>query len=188
MRIGALAESELIAGRLGSDRIVITAAPRYLKLHGAPKTPSELSGHNCLTYSYASLGDEWRMKGPDGTQHTVKVSGSLRASNGEMAKLAALQGVGLIRQPLFLVGEDLRAGRLVEVLTDYRSEELGIYAVYPSRKHLSAKVRAFVELLTESFSPKRAASRPPASSAMYPGGNPAYRYALASRAPRTSRA
>ena len=155
VRIGVLAQSELIAKRLGSDRIVISGAPDYLERHGVPKTPAELSQHNCVTYSYASTGDEWRMTAPDGSQHTVKVSGSLRASNGDMAKLAALEGVGLIRQPMFLVGDDIRAGRLVEVLADYHSAELGIYAVYPSRKHLSAKVRAFVDLLTETFALKR---------------------------------
>ena len=155
VRIGTLPQSGLIARRLGSDQIVISGSPDYLQQRGVPKVPAELARHNCLTYSYASSGDEWRMTGPDGVQHTVKVSGSLRASNGDMAKLAALQGVGLIRQPLFLVGDDIRAGRLVEVLSDYRAEPLGIHAVYPSRKHLSAKVRAFVELLAEAFSGKR---------------------------------
>lgn len=154
LRIGVLAESGLIAKRLGSDRIAITGAPEYLQRHGVPKTPGDLARHNCLTYSYASAGDEWRLTGGDGSQHTVKVSGSLRASNGDMAKLAALEGVGLIRQPLFLIGADLRAGRLVEVLTDYHSEELGIYAVYPSRKHLSAKVRVFVDFLSDTFALK----------------------------------
>jgi len=154
VRIGALPESGLIAKRLGSDRIAICATSDYLKRHGVPKTPADLTQHNCLTYSYATFGDEWRMHGRDGSQHTVKVSGSLRASNGDMAKLAALDGIGVIRQPLFLIGDDLRAGRLVEVLTDYRSDTLGIYAVYPSRKHLSAKVRVFVDFLAESFALK----------------------------------
>lgn len=154
VRIGSLPESGLIAKRLGSDRIAICGAPAYLKQHGLPKIPADLAKHNCLTYSYAATGDEWRMKDRHGALHTVKVSGSLRASNGDMAKLAALEGVGLIRQPRFLVGDDLRAGRLVEVLADYHAVELGIYAVYPSRKHLSAKVRVFVDYLTETFALK----------------------------------
>ena len=94
------------------------------------------------------------MTGPDGAIHAVKVGGSLRATNGDMVKLAALGGVGLMRQPLFLEGEDIRAGRLVQVPADYRSNELGIYAVYPSRKHLSAKVRAFVDILAQTFALK----------------------------------
>lgn len=156
VRIGTLAESELIAKRLGSDRLVIAAAPDYLERHGTPAVPADLAGHNCLTYSYATAGDEWRMTGKDGARHMVKVSGSLRASNGDMAKLAALEGVGMIRQPMFLIGSEVHAGRLVEVLADYHSDELGIYAVYPSRKHLSAKVRTFVDFLTESFALKSA--------------------------------
>ena len=155
VRIGKLAESGLVARRLGSDRIVISGSPDYLKRRGVPKAPADLSRHNCLTYSYAATGDEWRMKDRDGLPHTVRVSGSLRVSNGDMAKLAALEGVGLIRQPMFLVGDDIRAGRLVQVLADYPAEELGIHALYPSRKHVPAKVRAFVELLTETFAPQR---------------------------------
>ena len=150
IRIGTLPESGLIAKKLGSDHVVICGAPDYLERHGIPKTPAELAPHNCLTYSYSSSGDEWKLNGPDGS-HTVKVSGSLRATNGDMVKLAALGGVGLIRQPTFLAAQDIRAGRLVEVLSEYTSSELGIYAVYPSRKHLSAKVRSFVDFMATAF-------------------------------------
>lgn len=150
IRIGTLPESGLIAKKLGSDHVVICGAPDYLERHGIPKTPAELARHNCLTYSYSSSGDEWKLNGADGS-HTVKVSGSLRATNGDMVKLAALGGVGLIRQPTFLAAQDIRAGRLVEVLSEYTSSELGIYAVYPSRKHLSAKVRSFVDFMATAF-------------------------------------
>ncbi|WP_420475496.1 LysR family transcriptional regulator [Noviherbaspirillum sp. ST9] len=153
IRIGSLSESGLVAKKFASDRVVICGSPEYLQKHGTPKTPAELAQHNCLTYSYAATGDEWKMEGPDG-QHTVKVSGSLRATNGDLVKLAALGGVGLMRQPLFICGEDLRAGRLVEVLPEYRSYEMGIYAVYPSRKHLSAKVRTFVDFIAGAFNLK----------------------------------
>lgn len=155
IRIGTLPESGLIAKKLGSDHVVICAAPDYLERHGIPQTPADLARHNCLTYSYSSSGDEWKLNGPDGS-HTVKVSGSLRATNGDMVKLAALGGVGLIRQPTFLAAQDIRAGRLVEVLSEYTSNELGIYAVYPSRKHLSAKVRSFVDFMATAFDLKSA--------------------------------
>lgn len=154
VRIGTLPESGLIAKKLASDRIAICGAPEYFRQRGVPKVPADLAQHNCLTYSYAASGDEWKMTGPDDRHHTVRVSGSLRATNGDMVKLAALGGVGLMRQPLFLAGDDLRAGRLVEVLTEYKSADLGIYAVFPSRKHLSAKVRTFVDFLAESFALK----------------------------------
>jgi DNA-binding transcriptional LysR family regulator len=154
VRIGAMPESGLIARKLASDRIAICGSPAYLAQHGVPQTPADLSRHNCLLYSYAATGDEWRMTGPDG-EHAVKVSGTLRATSGEMIKLAALGDIGLMRQPLFLAAADIRAGRLVEVLTEYQTFDLGIYAVYPSRKHLSAKVRTFVDFLAESFALKK---------------------------------
>lgn len=153
IRIGSLSESGLVARKFASDRVVICGSPEYLRQHGTPKTPAELAQHNCLTYSYAATGDEWKMEGPDG-HHTVKVSGSLRATNGDLVKLAALGGVGLMRQPMFISGEDLRGGRLVEVLPEYRSSEIGLYAVYPSRKHLSAKVRTFVDFIASAFNLK----------------------------------
>lgn len=153
IRIGSLSESGLVAKKFASDRIVICAAPEYLQRNGTPKTPEELAQHNCLTYSYAASGDEWKMEGPGG-MHAVKVSGTLRATNGDVVKLATLGGLGLMRQPLFLCGEELRQGRLVEVLKEYRSPELGLYAVYPSRKHLSAKVRTFVDFIAGAFNLK----------------------------------
>lgn len=150
IRIGSLSESGLVAKKFASDRLVICAAPEYLKRHGTPQTPADLAQHNCLIYSYAAAGDEWKLDGPGG-QHTVKVSGTLRATNGDMVKLAALGGVGLIRQPVFICADDLRNGKLVEVLPEYKSYDLGIYAVYPSRKHLSAKVRSFVDFIADAF-------------------------------------
>jgi DNA-binding transcriptional LysR family regulator len=79
----------------------------------------------------------------------VKVAGTVRANNGDLLKQLAMDGIGLLRQPGFLVGDEIRAGRLVEVLQDYTLDPIGIYAVYPSRKHLSAKIRTFVDYLAE---------------------------------------
>lgn len=153
VRIGAMPESGMIARKLASDRIVICGAPDYFRQHGTPQKPADLAQHNCLTYAYATTGDEWKMSGPGG-RHAVRVSGSLRATNGDMVKLAALGGVGIMRQPLFLIAPELRSGRLVEVLQEYASDDIGIYAVYPSRKHLSAKVRTFVDFLCAAFARK----------------------------------
>lgn len=154
VRIGALAESGLIARKLAADSLVICAAPEYLKRHGVPQHPQDLIRHNCLLYAYSAPVDEWRLNGPHGPV-SVKVAGSLRANNGDMVKLAALGGVGLVRQPSFLVGDELRSGRLVEVLPDYRDRDLGIFAVYPSRTHLSAKVRTFVDFAAAAFNNRR---------------------------------
>lgn len=146
VRIGALPESGLIARKLGSVRAVACASPAYLEKHGTPATPDDLAGHSCLGYTYTNSGDEWRMQHA-GEERAIPIRGSIKADNGDMLRLAALSGAGLIFQPLFIVADDLQAGRLVEVLADYPSAELGIYALYPSRKHLSAKVRTFVDFL-----------------------------------------
>ncbi|WP_205609772.1 LysR family transcriptional regulator [Noviherbaspirillum galbum] len=146
IRIARLPESGLIARKLGTVHSVIAGAPSYLARHGRPGVPADLSKHVCLGYALASLGEEWRLKGPDGIV-SVRGTGSIRADNGDILRLAALAGGGLIFQPRFIVEDDLRAGRLERVLEDYTSEELGIHAVYPSRRHLSAKVRTFVDFL-----------------------------------------
>lgn len=150
IRIGSLAESGLIARKLGTDHAIICASPAYLKKHGTPKTPKDLARHSCLGYTFSSSGDEWQLTSGD-EQTSVRIDGAIRADNGDMLRLAAVSGAGLISQPLFIVEDDLRAGRLVQVLAQYASLELGIYALYPSRKHLSAKVRTFVDFLVEGF-------------------------------------
>jgi DNA-binding transcriptional LysR family regulator len=151
IRIGKLSESGLIARKLGTEHSIIVGAPAYFERYGEPKTPGDLTNHVCLGYSLASAGDEWRLYGADGLV-TVRSTGSVKADNGDILRLAALNGTGLIFQPHFIVDEDVRAGRLRQVLGDYASEELGIYAVYPSRKHLSAKVRTFVDFLVAQLS------------------------------------
>jgi DNA-binding transcriptional LysR family regulator len=148
IRIGVLPESGLIARRLGSVRSVVCAAPAYLRRCGTPASVPELAVHACLVYTLASGGDEWRLEGPQGAE-TVRVAGPIRGDNGDMLRLAAINSAGLILQPEFIVAEDLAAGRLVRVLPGHESRELGIHAVYPSRKHLSAKVRTFVDFLVE---------------------------------------
>lgn len=146
IRIGTLPESGLIARKLGGEHSLICAAPSYLKRHGTPQTPEDLAHHACLGYTLTNNGDEWRLEGPDQAV-AVRSAGPIKADSGDMLRLAALSGAGLIFQPLFIVAEDLQAGRLVQVLPDHVSAELGIYAIYPSRKHLSAKVRTFVDFL-----------------------------------------
>jgi DNA-binding transcriptional LysR family regulator len=150
IRIGSLPESGLIARKLAVDRTAICAAPAYLKQHGRPQKPEDLRRHACLNYTYASSGDEWYLKN-DREEFVVPTGGPIKANNGDMLRLAALGGGGIIWQPRFIVEDDLRTGRLVEVLTNYSTVELGIYAIYPSRKHLSAKVRTFVDFLVEKL-------------------------------------
>lgn len=152
IRIGQLPDSSLIARKLGESGSVICAAPAYWERHGRPSRPADLANHNCFAYSYLATGHEWRLRGPEGDV-AVRVSGSLTANNGDMLRQAAVAGLGVVATPLFIACDDLRAGRLEPVLGEYEQPRRGIYAVYPHNRHLSAKVRAFVDYLVEALEP-----------------------------------
>jgi DNA-binding transcriptional LysR family regulator len=150
VRITRLADSSLIARRIASARRIICASPDYLAEHGVPRTPADLVQHNCLIYSYSPRGDRWRFSGPDG-EYTVRVSGNFWANNGDALRTAALAGLGVLPSPSFIVGEDLRAGRLKAVLGDFRTPDLPIHAVYPHQRHMTAKLRVFIDYMIERF-------------------------------------
>lgn len=148
VRITNQLRTNLVARKLATSNLVACAAPAYLEKHGAPQIPENLVHHNCLSFSDPSLaGEQWRFT-RDGRTSIVKAAGSLRASSNELLKLAALQGQGVVLQPSFNVSHELRAKRLVPLLTDYDAGTLGIYIVYPHRKHQTAKVRSFIDTLT----------------------------------------
>ncbi|MFO1038634.1 MAG: LysR family transcriptional regulator [Geminicoccaceae bacterium] len=150
IRIGRLRDSSLIARWLAPCRIVVCASPRYLERAGLPQTPADLTGHNCLLYSYSSDGDHWTLR--RGTsEERVKVSGNLVANNGDVAVAAAIAGQGIVMQPTFLVGDALRSGDLVRVLPEYEVPTLDIHALYPHPRNLSPKVRSFVDFLVNRF-------------------------------------
>jgi len=151
IRIGAAGSEHLVARKLGETRLVPCASPAYLAEHGAPVSPGDLAGHNCVTYEYVSPRNVWRFRDAAGGEHAVRVRGSLHSNNGDLLAEAAARGVGIVFEPAFIVGPDLRAGRLVPLLQDYMPAPVPIYAVYPSRKHLSAKVRVFVDFLVTRF-------------------------------------
>jgi DNA-binding transcriptional LysR family regulator len=150
IRIGALPQSDLIARKLGIAHSIVCASPAYLAAHGTPQTPGELGRHACLSYSLSGGGADWRLESAN-EQVVVPVTGPMKADNGDIIRLAAVAGAGIALQPHFIVGEDIAAGRLVQVLPAWQSAEMGIYAVYPSRKHLSAKVRTFVDFLVAAL-------------------------------------
>jgi DNA-binding transcriptional LysR family regulator len=151
VRIGAPGGDNLVARKLGETRLVPCASPDYLARHGAPKSPEDLARHNCLTYEYVSPRNLWRFRDRSGAERAVRVSGVLHSNNGDLLSEVAARGGGIGFEPAFIVGPDVRAGRLVPLLQDYVPPPAPIYAVYPSRKHLSAKVRRFVEFLIERF-------------------------------------
>lgn len=150
IRIAALETSSLVSRRLTTTRMTLCASPEYLRRHGTPRHPSELSSHQVIAYSYLATRDDWHFDGPEG-RVVVTTRPWMRTNNGETCRAAALAHQGVILQPSFLVGEELRRGELVEVLKGYRSGEMGICAVYPSRQHLAPKVRAMVDFLVEAF-------------------------------------
>lgn len=151
VRIAELADSSLIARKLSTCKLVVCASPSYLKEYGEPKVPQDLALHHCLLYSNSAKPDAWTLHGPAGME-TVRVSGPLAADNGDILKAAALAGQGVVFMPTFIVGEDIRAGRLQQILTNYCPPDLAIYAVFPSRRYLSAKVRTFVDFAADYFS------------------------------------
>ena len=150
VRIATLESSTLISKRLSTTRMVLCASPKYLKGRGTPGHPDELAQHAIISYTYWSTRDEWRFEGPDGDV-SVKTQPCMHTNNGDTCRAAALAHQGVILQPTFLVGDDLIAGTLVELMPEYRSIELGIYAIYPTRKHVSPKVRALIAFLVEAF-------------------------------------
>src|SRR5512135_420865 len=135
IRVGAVGSDRLVARRLGSMRLVLCASPRYLDRHPAPAVPADLARHNALTYAYSASPRLWRFTGRDDSVHEVRVAGNLHANSGDALRAAAVQGLGVIYEPDFLLDAAIRAGELVPLLPDYRSGGGDIWAVYPSRRH-----------------------------------------------------
>jgi DNA-binding transcriptional LysR family regulator len=150
VRIAQLPSSSLVSRKLASTRLTLCASPRYLLEQGAPETPADLNIHPVFAYKLLATGDVWHFEGATGPM-AVKVNPRMRSNSGDSCCEAALQHQGLVLQPSFLVGAHLKSGALVEVLPQYRSIELGIYAIYPSRKQLAPKVRRLVDFLAQSF-------------------------------------
>ena len=150
IRIAELEDSSLVARRIAPCKRIFCASSEYLERHGTPKTAKDLATHQCLIYANDAKLGSWVLDGPDGVE-SVKVKGRIAADNGDVLKSAAISGLGIALLPTFIIGPDLRAGRLQQVLVDYCPPDISIYAVFPSHRFLSAKVRAFVDYLSEYF-------------------------------------
>lgn len=146
LRAGPLPDSTLMTRRLGLGRKILCASPAYIARNGTPKHPADLADHNCLTYMNSFLEHRWHFTGPDG-EHEVEVAGNLRTNSIEGMRAAALAGLGICLMPAINTGDDLAAGRLVRLLPDFRTSEAIIQAVYPPSRHISVKVRTFLDLL-----------------------------------------
>ncbi|QLF93703.1 LysR family transcriptional regulator [Pseudomonas sp. ABC1] len=150
IRIATLNSSSLVSRRLATTRMRLCAAPGYLARHGTPRHPNELAGHRVIAYSNWAGRDEWRFESPQGSA-SVRTRACVHSNNGDTCRAIALGGGGILLQPDFLIADDLRSGTLLELMPEYRSQELGIYAVYPTRKQLPLKVRRLVAFLGEAF-------------------------------------
>lgn len=154
LRIAALEDSSLIARKLAPCHIVICASPDYLEKHGEPKTPDDLKNHQCLLYTYNDSAKFWALQDTAGASKNFTVNGPLLANNGNLICDAMLNGMGIAILPTFIVGDAIRNGKAITILNEWKQKPSDISLLYPSSKHLSAKVRAFVDMAVEHFKGK----------------------------------
>jgi len=153
IRIATLPDSSLAARKLAPNRRVVCASPSYLAHYGVPRTPADLAQHNCLLAS--DFSSTWEYKDPDGKPGTVRVAGRYVCDNWEVLREWAVEGLGVALKSTWDVRRHLESGALVSLLPGYTFHtDVAIYAVYPHRRHLPAKTRAFIEFLAESFGPE----------------------------------
>jgi len=154
IRIARLQESSLVARKIAPCRAVLCAAPSYLAKRGTPMQPEDLIEHNCLVYSLTSNAREWRFTDAGGELHVVPINGSIHSNSGLVNRAAAIAGVGIVQLPTFYIGDQLRSGELKPILCQFTPPEIGVYAVYPERRNLTPKVRAFIDFLAATFGPE----------------------------------
>ncbi|MEO1574075.1 MAG: substrate binding domain-containing protein, partial [Pseudomonadota bacterium] len=142
--------TSLITREIVPARRVLCASPEYVARHGEPETPADLKQHRCLQYGYSGVASQWRLNGPDG-ERAWSINCVMWSNNGDVLKAAAVAGQGIALLPTFIVGSDLQAGTLRSALGDYPPADLSLAAMYPRHRHLSAKVRLFLELLEQRF-------------------------------------
>ena len=151
VRIAHLGDSSLIARRIAVVRHMVCASPAYLEQHGTPNTPEELINHVCLGYSNLANPGLWAYTDAQDNRARVQVPIALKANNGDFLCRAAIAGQGVIMQPTFYMAEAICRGDLAPILCGYRWPEVNAYAVYPPTRHLSTRVRAFVDFLVGKF-------------------------------------
>jgi DNA-binding transcriptional LysR family regulator len=150
IRIADVPSSSMISRRLVPANRLFCASPEYLKARGTPRVPDDLRLHDCLSYGYLSTGMQWKLTGKDG-DHWVQVPWKLCTNNAEVLRDAAVKGRGIALLPTFIVGPDLRSGKLRPILSRYKAPELSVCALYPPTRHLPVKVRLFIDFLVKRF-------------------------------------
>ncbi|MGJ5068832.1 LysR family transcriptional regulator [Bradyrhizobium sp. SZCCHNS3002] len=159
LRIAELESSSLVARRIMPVERVICAAPAYLARHGTPESPEELRRHTALTYGFLLTGNQWKLTGSDG-DHWIQPAWSLCVNNAEVLRDVAIKGQGVALIPRFIAADALESGALTAILADYAAPPLALYAIYPPTRHLSVKVRLFIDFLVERFGRERDVTSP----------------------------
>lgn len=157
IRIGRIGSDNLVARRIAETELLLAASPDYLARAGTPQTLDDLSRHDCLTYSHERNGNHWSFAEPGGEERQVRIAGRINANNGALLAEMAVAGCGITRAPCFILGPLIERGRLTRVLPMLPRQTLAIHAVYPTRRHLSAKVRALADFLAHNESMRRIA-------------------------------
>ncbi|MEL7537023.1 MAG: LysR family transcriptional regulator [Pseudomonadota bacterium] len=151
VRIAELSDSSLFARKLAEVRIVVCASPAYFEKYGKPTAPGDLADHHCIVDTNFRNADVWPFRA-DGNTLSIRANGRIKVNSATAARTLVMSGQGIGLIPTYEVGRDLRAGRLVEVLSKYNALNLSLHAVYPHNRHLAPKVRAFIDFLAEHFS------------------------------------
>lgn len=147
IRIGDLDDSGLFARHLHDVRLMLVASPGYLAAHGVPVKPSDLSDHRSIYYTNLRGSGTWPFRRGNEVIHQ-KIVPVFQTNNGEMVRAAAMDGKGIAMMPVFMIDEELRDGRLVPILTDFFLPEIPVNLIYPSRRHMTAALRAFMEFMS----------------------------------------
>ncbi len=152
LRIGFLKDSDLIARRLASTSLILAAAPGFWDKHGRPERPEDLSDYDGLFYKFGEVRDSWPFTRPDGTSGRVAPRPNLRANNGEVLMQMAERGIGVVIEPSFIIHKALQNGTLEAALIEYKWPRLSLHAIYAPTRHLSPRVRAFIDFLADRYS------------------------------------
>ena len=149
-RTGDLPDSGLAARRLAPHRLLLCAAPDYLKRCGTPRRPQDLRKHECLVFAHTSMRTQWSFKGPDGPA-TVPIAGRFSTDSGEALRAAAVAGLGIILQPSELLAEDIESGRLTKLLSKYEPDPRPLHALYAPDRRMTPKLRSFLDFAAKEF-------------------------------------
>lgn len=144
--------ASLIVHELFPAPVILCAAPTYLAAQGMPAHPSALAQYDCLSYGHLATNNQWTLIGPD-DECKVTVRGPLCANNGDVLREAAVQGLGITLLPQFIIDADLRAGRLQHILPTYAAPTISVCVLYPVNRHLTTKLRLFLEFMTKHLCP-----------------------------------